>query len=590
MCKFTTTFQALFAAFALVLCGCEDENDPVVAVPAEAQPPEITLLDEGLCLSTAPIEGANAYAWMLEGELTASTVAPTFVPEISGNYSVAGVNSAGMGPASQSVFVDLSGVPEAPVLSTTVSDEGMITIVAAATGAIGFRWYFEQELMQRGKSDSFIPPVSGTYRVEAYNASGTGPAQEISVTVEVVNLLDPNVVPDPAFRQYIALNLAGNTDFYSSIDAASVEEINFQGTGVADITGIRFFSGLKRLLMQYCSNVLVMDLRHNSQLEVLDLYNTKKLRSVNIAGLTNIRQININDSNLGSIDVSDCLASLEYLNAGWQNFESLDLSGAKNLKYLNLGSNTKLSSVQVAGLSKLQTLILSSTKLSELDLTGCASLQSLSCSWSPIRSLKIDANAPLQELKVARCSSTVLANIDLANYRKTLQVLYADEAGITQDLDFSECVALTEVQLDKNNFKHANFNGCSMLAKLRVAENPSLETVTLYGCSDLTTIYCYQTGITELDFSDCPLLGMAILFENSKLSSVDFTDCARLYWLSAEYTALGPDVDISASSVLENVNFLGTNVKRVKIHSSYNLTSLPFTGKLPVGASFVHEF
>jgi uncharacterized protein YjbI with pentapeptide repeats len=204
--------------------------------------------------------------------------------------------------------------------------------------------------------------------------------------------------------------------------------------------------------------------------------------------------------------------------------------------------------------------------------------------------LIIEPSAPLVELKLARSHEGVMDNIDVTNYKSTLQTLYADEIGISGTLDFSNFEQLESVQLDANSFSSIKFDNCKELRTLRVAENSTLKDVSLNGCTNLSTIYCYQTSVQSLDFSGCTNLTQAIIFENRKMTSVNFDGCTMLSWLSMEYSKVGPNLDISASTELQSVSCYSTKITKIKIASSYNCNNVPFSSNIPSGAVYVHEF
>lgn len=579
---------SLFLSAALWSCSDElEENLPEAAGEIEMY----TDADGAPGLKVSPIRYANTYTWYLDGTQIASTTEPNFLVTKSGVYTVAGTNGFGQGEQSPGFAVDASGRPSQLSVTSTTSAEGIVTLTATADKATGYRWYLNGELLQRGSNSEYLPQDSGTYTVNAYNASGTSEEVTIEVKMGIINLLDKRVVPDAAFRKMISEKLAKGGDFYSNTEAATVTELEFKGTGVSDLTGLRFFSNLKELNMTYCGNVKRLDLHQLRELEYIDLMESSSLIELDITGLTKLYHININDSKIGTISIEDCRKSLKYFNAGWEKFVNIDFSDCENLEYVNLGGNTLLTSVNLKGLKKLQTVILNSTKITTLDLSGCTSLNSLTASYcTELTNLIIEPSAPLVELKLARGHEGVMNNVDLMNYKSTLQTLYADKIGISGTLDFSNFLQLENVQLDANSFSSIKFDNCKALRVLRIAENRNLKSVSLSGCIHLSTIYCYQTGVQSLDFSGCTGLTQAIIFENSNMATVNFDGCIMLAWLSMEYCKVGPNLDISATTELESVSCYSTNITKIKIASSYNCNNVPFSSKIPSGAVYVHEF
>lgn len=573
----------------LTLVSCGKEDDPVL-LPGDAGEIELWENEQGaILLRTAPIENATGYTWYLNGEILTSTREPAFEFTESGEYTVAGTNIYGTGKPSLPITVDASGRPDKLTVEICTSKEGVVTLEAKADRAWGYRWYYGDQLMQRGPSSSYLPLDDGTYRVQAYNASGSGEFLDIEVKVGTINLLDPKVTPDSRFRDYIS-SISGETEFFSNKEAEKITDLNLQGQGITDVTGIRFFSNLISLNLNF-SNVKYLDLRQLSKLEVIDLYSTEALLELNIEGLKNIKHLNINTSKIGQVDISGLTESLEYFNAGYSRYEAMDFTAFSKLKYINLASATKLSEIKVAGLKHLETLYVSGTAIESLDLTGCNSLKSLVASFSTqLTSLTMPAKAPVEELKIARCGKGIFDKVDIASYSKTLESFYADKLDIQNEMVFDGFEKLKEVQLDANGFASITFRNCPLLTTLRTAENTKLRTVKLENLPELQTIYCYQTGVRSLDFSQCPKLVQAIIFENRYMSKVDFTGCKNLAWLSMEISKVGPDLDISDSKNLESVTCTNTNITRIKINKIYNVNKVPFSSNIPKGAKYVHEF
>lgn len=578
----------ILSLLTLAACG-NDETDPIL-LPGDAG--EIELWEDtagNITLRTSPIENANSYTWYLNGEPITSTREPIYEFSESGEYMVAGTNGFGTGKTSLPIVVDASGRPDHLTVEILTSEQGVVSLEAKADKAWGYRWYYNDELMQRGSNSTYLPVESGRYKVQAYNASGNGDFLEVDVTIGVINLLDPQVVPDLHFRELIA-KISGQKDFYSNIEAQKVTELDMQGKGITDVTGIRFFSNLVSLNLNF-SSVKYLDLSKLHKLENLDLYSTDSLLEINIEGLTSIKHLNINSSKIGYVDISGLKNSLEYFNAGYSRYEDLDLSSFTKLTYVNLASATRLSRIKVDGLENLETLTVSGTPITTLDLSRCNSLKSLTTSFaSNLTSLILPEYAQLEELKIARCGKGLLNNVSLDKFKNSLEYLYADHLDIKGELYFEDFVQLKGLQLDGNLFTTINLKNCMSLETVRIAENSKLTNVNLENLESLQTIYCYQTSVNELDFSSCPKLMQAIIFENSKMTSVNFTGCNILAWLSMEFCKVGPDLDISYSTNLESVTCTNTNISRIKINNRYNCNNVPFSSKIPKGARYVHEF
>lgn len=576
----------------LSLQACSNDDDENLSLPEAAADIELWELEDGtIVLRTSPIANANSYTWYLDGKVLTSTCEPYFAFSESGEYRVAGTNGMGTGEPSKPIIVDASGRPAKVAVEVLTSEEGIVTLKAAADNAWGYRWFLNGELMQRGSQSEYLPLEDGTYTVQPYNSAGNGESVEVSVKIGVINLLDPRVVPDERFRMLL-IALGDSNTFFSNLQAQEFKELSFQGTGVADLTGIRFFTNLETLNLNYCGYVKYLDLRALTNLKTLDLFSTESLIELNIRGLHKIQSLNINSSSIGTVDISGLTESLERFNAGYSRYKEADLTSFKKLKYVNLSGDTRLETIKLNGLANLEQVLLSVTGIKELDLTGCNRLKSIVTSFSEsLTSLTLPASAPLEELKFSRCSPALMTAIDLTPYQSTLKELFADAAGLKDNLTFENYPVLKAVQLDGNKFSSLTLKNCPSLTTLRAAENSALTSVQVENLPNLATLYCYQTSVRDLDFSSCENLVQAILFENKELTAVNFDGCKILSWVSLEYCAnLGPRLDISATTNIESFNCEGSQVKQIKINKAYNCAKVPFNSKIPKGARYVHEF
>ncbi len=108
--------------------------------------------------------------------------------------------------------------------------------------------------------------------------------------------------PDTVFRSYITENFDGDDDGYlSPLEISKIKTVDLKQTALTDLTGIQYFSGLKKLVAS------------DTQLSVLDLSANPLLEDINASGCkltsldlsANFKLINVNLSNqTGAVDVA----------------------------------------------------------------------------------------------------------------------------------------------------------------------------------------------------------------------------------------------------------------------------------------------
>ncbi len=169
----------------------------------------------------------------------------------------------------------------------------------------------------------------------------------------------------------------------------------------------------------------------------------------------------------------------------------LDLSGCTELKSLDCGRCCGLTSVSVAGCTKLEKLDmrgyydggegLDSNLVSVLDLSDCTELRRLNvscCNW--LEEITFPENSRLEALDISYDSDLMLyhSGIDLSGLH-SLKELYCDHSYI--------------VGLDLTLFPQ--------LEKLSCSENPYIDVLDISACPALEMLNCSWTAVTVLDLS-----------------------------------------------------------------------------------------
>ena len=186
---------------------------------------------------------------------------------------------------------------------------------------------------------------------------------------------------------------------------------------------------------------------------------TVKLTPENLQKIRTVTELNLNDGSAGKEKLED-LGGIEYFTG---------------LTYLNCGYNN-LTTLDVSGCAALTELYCIWNRLTTLDVSGCTALMTLDCNRNNLTTLNVSGCAALTELD---CSCNNLTTLNV-----------------------SGCTALTTLNCNDSNLKTLDVSGCAALTGLYVANSygyGKLTTLDVSGCTALTTLWCYGNKLWTLD-------------------------------------------------------------------------------------------
>ena len=186
-------------------------------------------------------------------------------------------------------------------------------------------------------------------------------------------------------------------ELLSAEEIAAVTAMDASGKGIADMTGVEYFTALETLS---CGDNPAL-----KRLSVISLSQLKTLRCAN-AALTAL--------------FLPRSSSLETLDCSKNQLTALNLNGCETLNSLNCAEN-QLPELSLSGLSALQELDCHGNQLTSLDLSG-RQLTRLDCSRNQLTSLDVSKQLSLEELS---CGENQLIALDVTGLSQ-LQTLSAD--------------------------------------------------------------------------------------------------------------------------------------------------------------------
>lgn len=228
-------------------------------------------------------------------------------------------------------------------------------------------------------------------------------------------------------------------------------------------------------------------------------------------------------------------------------FAKLDLSAMTGLHILLLNHASNLSSLNIEGLSQLDTLDIGSTKLQGFDLTKLpATLKNLNVAnlgyesidfsrWPLLEDININMNK-LTTLDLSNCkhiksidaSANTLTQVNIAGCSNIEHFNTTYNSNLAE-VDLSSCHNLKYLYLNSTKIENLSLAPfASKLIELCISGDTVLTSLDLTGCTALTYLECQRTGLSgAINFSSCPKLEV-IRCEENKLTSVDVSKCTAL--------------------------------------------------------------
>ena len=367
--------------------------------------------------------------------------------------------------------------------------------------------------------------------------------------------------PDANFRAAVeAFDTDGEAGL-SEAEIAAVTKLDLQNKGIADLTGLQYFTAVKTLYLQYNKFTAIdvsaltelSDFRiaqtkseaGQSKLTTLDVSNNLKLNTLYCAGL-----------GLTSLDVSNNTA-LQYLQCPHNNLTSLDVRS--NTKLLSLiCSHNPITSLDVTNNKQLTyALELTGCEVSELDLSNNKILRRLYCEDNNLTSIDLTNNAALTGF---RCSNNHLEGLDVTMLTN-LNSLECYNCDLTE-LDLTKCVALTILHCNNNH-----------LATLDLSKNTNLRTIDVDGQEIESDAYVLDREKIAIEIT--PSINLAEFttdmftnLTNGKANTFTFTDGEQEYIYDEDSEAhflviakptTGKDIDLRDHVVKYEFDVQNTN-------------------------------
>ncbi|CAB5156153.1 unnamed protein product [Rhizophagus irregularis] len=171
-------------------------------------------------------------------------------------------------------------------------------------------------------------------------------------------------------------------------------------------------------------------------------------------------------------------------------------------------------------------------------------------------------NLKLNSLKINDCSQ--LNKVYLTELTKLTSLTVRDCPRLTTD----DC-SLTKLT-NLNSLKIIN---CSQFKKFfKLSLFPKLESLSIIECSNIITLDCSSSGLTDLEISDCSQLSNITGFSKlPKLGSLSVRNCRNLTKLDCSSTKTLAELEVSD---LEELNCSNTSIEELSLNLCPNIKKL----------------
>ena len=374
-------------------------------------------------------------------------------------------------------------------------------------------------------------------------------------------------IPDANFKaKLIALGIDVNTDSEIQVSEALAT------TSVLNISGssISDLTGFEAF-----TNVNVLQCPNN-QLTALNLNNLPNLKSIDAGYNSNLSTLNltnisldtlkVNSGNLTNLDLSN-LTSLKHLDCSYNHLTSLNLTGMTNLKSLNCSYDFLGAAISLAGLINLEELDCSNNNLFSLNVASLTNLKKLVCANDGLSIVDV---SNLTNLEFLDWSNNQNSNFLFANV-PNLKTLYCVGNTLTS-LDVTSLPGLLSLQCNSNNLTSINVSGLINLQELVVANN-QLTSIDVSGLTSLQTLNVFSNSLPTLTVSGLTNLQHLDASANYIMTSLNLTGLNNLNYLSCAYNQLA-SLNVNQFTQLQTLYCNNNLLNTLDISGMTNLESL----------------
>lgn len=289
-----------------------------------------------------------------------------------------------------------------------------------------------------------------------------------------------------------------------------------------------------------------------------NIYNT-----IGLQAFTNLTYLEIGWTNITSLNVST-LTNLQTLNCYSNQLTTFDAAGLNNLQYFNCAFNNINTIDNINNLTSLKSFNCIFNNIANIDLSAATNLEVLNCSYNSTSALTIFNPLTVKVLRYYGCQ---LPNLN-PNAFSNLEVLECSATQITA-LNVPNLIHLKKLECSYNQIMSLDLSNQDSLVYLDCGVN-QLSTLDVTNLGSLKHLDCRVNQISSLNLTNLPLL-KSLCFMQNQLTNLDISQQLLLDTLNCARNLL---TNLTTFSNLTNLDCSENQLTNVNLAPLSNLTHL----------------
>jgi len=209
----------------------------------------------------------------------------------------------------------------------------------------------------------------------------------------------------------------------------------------------------------------------------------------------------------------------------------------------------------------LKNILINNNAEGELDWEGT--------DYSSYSGITWNDNTPKRIISIYMYNKSLIGNVDVSN---CLLLTYINlNKNKINSLDISNCSLLTFLDCGTNNINSLDVSNCSLLTSLDCRTN-NINSLDVSNCSLLTSLDCGTNNINSLDVSNCSLL-TSLDCDRNNINNLNLSNCSLLTSLDCSRNNIN-NLNLSNCSLLTHLSYNNNNISSLDISNCTLLTSL----------------
>lgn len=274
---------------------------------------------------------------------------------------------------------------------------------------------------------------------------------------------------------------------------------------------------------------------------------------------------NLNEGAPSVLRLEYCTNLMELDLSGNTLLKLISLSGCRSLRKLNLRSCTKLGQALTPDEAASE-----GTTQSNIDLSNCTNLQDVDIAFTGLTQIKLPDGGTLKNLS---CNDSGLQKISLKSQSFLTKVDFTNCYSL-ETVELDNCANLEEIILTNASLSNFTAKNCPNLKRVILTRNIKLKAVSFASCPNVTYLDLTDCNNTSLGFysgNEASDLGTALnLIGCPNLETLILTRCsAQVIYFNGDCKSL-KSLQVSSSSIKQTIIGAKSDGSSVLTYSKFN--------------------